>query len=139
MKLVVWSVFWLVLVGLVSAILAQIVNVGVLVLIPPGIDLTGNYLKFVTTPSAIVVAVLTGLALTKVLRRVSLPVALIFPATYALAEFFVLRAVSNPMAFRLSTLAITLTVTVLVVLWRRKGMAVEKGVAVETGVAVAGD
>jgi len=121
MKSVVWSVVWLVLAGLVSAILNQVMNLVILLHAPPDVDLTGNYLKFVTVPSAIVVAVLAGLVLTRVLRRVSLPIALIFPATYALGEFFLLGAVLNPMAFRLSTLAIALTVAVLVVLWRRNG------------------
>ena len=114
-------VLWFVLTGLVCVLLTEVLGVTMLLALPPSVEAVGNIIPFVYTPVIVLLALLGGLLLTGNLRRVSLAKALIFPAVYALGQFSLLTATLNPLGYKLTLLAITSTVTVLVVLWRRKG------------------
>ena len=114
-------VLWFVLTGLVCVVLTEVLGVTLLLALPPGVEAVGNIIPFVYAPVIILLALVGGLLLTGNLRRVSLGKALIFPAVFAIGQFLLLGVALNPLGYRLTLLAITSTVTVLVVLWRRKG------------------
>jgi len=116
-------VLWFVVAGLCCVVLTEVLGVGILSVLPPRIDAVGNFISMVVMPSVTTVALVAGLLLTANLRRVSLAKALVFPATFAGLQFVLLGIAGNPLAFRLQILAVTLIVSVLVVVWRRGGFA----------------
>gem|GEM_PF-4447713 len=110
-----------VVVGLVCVVLTEILGVTLLLALPPSVEAVGNIIWFVYTPVIITLAVVSGLLLTGFLRRASMGTAFVYPAVFAIGQFALLTVAQNPMGYKLTLLTVTSTVTVLAVLWRRRG------------------
>lgn len=115
------SILLLILAGLVSTVLTDVLAVTLMSAWPADIDATGNYFLYNVLPASIVVGVLVGLVFGRVMRRVSFAVGLVYVGVYVASQFALLSELLNPMADRLNYLAISLAVSLLVIIWRRAG------------------
>lgn len=115
------AILMLITAGLVSVVLTEIVAVTLMMAIPPSVDMTGSFFQLVAGPAIAVVGIVGGLVLTRTIRSAGFAKSLLYIASYAGGQFALLSSLMNPLADRFTYLAITLTVTLLVVIWRLSG------------------
>jgi len=115
------SIVMLILAGLLSVALTDVLAVTIMGAWPASVDATGSYFLFNVLPGSIIAGIIIGLLFGRFMRRESLAIGLIYVVTYAVAQFVLLTQLLNPLQDRLSYMSIALVVSLAVLFWRRAG------------------
>ena len=118
------SVVWVVLVALVCVVLNEVVGVVLMNVLPARLDMLSNYAFSVVLPAVTLVVLLASFVLKRSLAKLTFTQALIFPVLYAGLHFVLLSVVTgNPLSLCLTILAMTATLSTLMVFWRTRSGA----------------
>ncbi len=114
------SVVWVVLVALVCVVLNEVVGVALMNVLPAQLDMLSNYAFSVVLPAVSLVVLLASFVLKRSLSKLRFTQALIFPVLYAGLHFVLLNVAGNPMSLCLTILAMTASLSTLMVFWRTR-------------------
>lgn len=115
------SILLLIVAGLISVALTDVLAVTLMSSWPANWDATGSYFLFNVLPGSIVTGVIIGLLFGRFMRREPLAIGLLYPLVYVVAQFVLLTNLKNPLQDRLSYMAIAVVVSLAVLFWRRAG------------------
>ncbi len=115
------SIVMLILAGLLSVALTDLLAVSIMGAWPASVDATGSYFLFNVLPGTLIAGVIIGLLFGRFMRRESLGIGLIYVLTYVGAQFVLLTQLQNPLQDRFSYMGIAVVVSLAVLFWRRAG------------------
>ena len=112
-------VLWVVICGLLAAILGELIAMFVILRwVPSHIDLTGDYFFTTALPGILLAGLVMWLVLRGVLRRAPVWYVLLFAVVYVGVQYLFLTAALNPLELRLQCAAAATMVCALILVWR---------------------